>query len=124
VLSDVPDKVVSIISRASIRDFERVAGRPVDPLRFRGNLLIEAGDPWIEFQWVGKDIIVGAARLRVISRIERCAATNVDPATGARDMNIPLILQRGFTHTDMGVYARVIEDGKIAGGDTVTPPGD
>lgn len=120
VLSDVPNKVISIISRASVHDLERVAGRDVDPLRFRGNVLIEADDPWVEFQWVGKDIAIGEATLRVIDRIERCAATNVDPTTAARDMNIPLILQRGFAHTDMGVYARVIKDGKIATGDTVT----
>ena len=120
MLSDVPNKVISIISRASVHDLERVAGRDVDPLRFRGNVLIEADDPWVEFQWVGKDIAIGEATLRVIDRIERCAATNVDPTTAARDMNIPLILQRGFAHTDMGVYARVIKDGKIATGDTVT----
>ena len=28
-------------------------------------------------------------RLKVTKRIERCAATNVDPATGLRDLQIP-----------------------------------
>ena len=32
------------------------------------------------------------ARLRVEEPIERCAATNVDPDTATRDMNIPMLL--------------------------------
>jgi len=124
VLSDVPDKVVSIISKASVRDLERVTGKPVDPLRFRGNIVVEADEPWTEFQWIGRNIVIGGATLRVIDRIERCAATNVDPTTAARDMNIPLTLQRGFAHTDMGIYARVISDGTVTTGDTVTPVDD
>ena len=124
VLSDVPQKVVSIISRASVKDLERVTGKPVDPVRFRGNILVDAEEPWQEFQWLGRHITLGGARLKVIDRIARCAATNVDPATAARDMNIPLTLQRAFAHTDMGVYARVVDGGTVATGDAVATAGD
>jgi MOSC domain-containing protein YiiM len=34
-------------------------------------------------------------------------------------MNLPLALQRAFNHADMGVYARVIDQGRIAVGDPV-----
>jgi hypothetical protein len=42
MLSDVPDKFVSIANLASIKDIERVARAPVDPRRFRANLHLDA----------------------------------------------------------------------------------
>jgi hypothetical protein len=71
-------------------------------------------------QWVGREIAIGKTRLRVVKPITRCAATNVNPETAARDMNIPLTLQEGFGHIHMGVYARVIDGGEIAVSDTIT----
>ena len=47
----------------------------------------------------------------------RCAATNVDPDTGARDLSIPDTLIRSFGHADCGVNAEVVEAGDIALGD-------
>ena len=63
---------------------------------------------------------IGAARLRVTARIDRCAAINVNPETAARGMNVVKALQRGFGHIDMGVYAKVIDGGGIATGDRIT----
>jgi MOSC domain-containing protein YiiM len=34
-------------------------------------------------------------------------------------MNIPLDLQDGFGHTEMGLYVRVIAGGRIAAGDDI-----
>ncbi len=59
-------------------------------------------------------------RLKVVKRIVRCAATNVDPATGIRDLTIPTTLQQNLGHADCGVYAEVIAGGEIAGGDKIT----
>ena len=50
----------------------------------------------------------------------RCAATNVDPDTGIRDLNIPKTLMQTFGHADCGVYAEVIAAGEIAVGDTIS----
>jgi len=58
-------------------------------------------------------------RLKIIKRIVRCAATNVDPSTGARDLNIPQALLRTLGHADCGVYAEVVEGGEIAVGDEI-----
>ena len=57
--------------------------------------------------------------MKVIKRIVRCAATNVDPATAARDMNIPHTLMRELGHADLGVYAEVLDGGEIATGDAI-----
>jgi hypothetical protein len=120
-MSDVPEKVLSLINLASVRDLERVVTQPVDPLRFRGNLYIDGGEAWEEFTWVGRTIAIGAARLRVTQRIDRCAATNVNPATAERDRNIPRALMQGFGHGDCGVYAEVTAGGEIAPGAVITP---
>ncbi len=118
--SDADAPFLSIINRASVADLERVVGRPVDPGRFRGNVLVDGAEPWAEFGWVGRRLRVGSAELTVEERIGRCAATNVDPATGQRDLTVPRDLLRGFGHDDCGVYARVTAGGQVAPGDPVT----
>lgn len=118
--SDVAAKCLHVVSLASLRELERVVGRPLNPLRFRPNLVIDGCDPWAERNWIGSPLQVGAVRLEVFKLTERCAATNVDPETGKRDMAIPAALQRTFGHMDFGVYARVTVGGTIALGDPVT----
>jgi uncharacterized protein YcbX len=120
--ADAREKCLSLINLASVHDLERVVRRPVDPLRFRANLYIEGAPAWSEFGWAGKVIEIGGARLQVTRPIDRCAATNVDPETAARDMNIPLALKRGLGHVDIGVYAEVVTGGEIATGDRIAAP--
>jgi hypothetical protein len=118
--SDVARKVVSIINLASVAALETVIGMPVHPLRFRGNVYVEGWPAWHEFDLVGKEIAIGtSARLKIVKRIVRCAATNVDPDTAARDLAIPDTLMRSFGHADCGVYGEVIEAGEIAVGNEV-----
>jgi len=117
--SDVAAKVVSIINLASVAAVENLVGAPVDPLRFRGNLYVTGWPAWHEFDLLGREIAIGDARLKVVKRIQRCAATNVDPATGIRDLSIPQTLLQRFDHSDCGIYAQVTVGGEIAVGDAV-----
>ncbi len=118
--SDVSRKVVSIINLASVAALEDATGVPVHPLRFRGNVYVEGWPAWREFDLLDREISIGAAaRLKVVKRIVRCAATEVDPGTGIRDLEIPRTLMKTYGHADCGVYAEVIEAGSIAAGDAV-----
>lgn len=117
MFSDVREKCISIINIASVQDLERVARRELDPVRFRGNLLIEGPAPWQEFKWVGQEIEISGVRLKVLSEIKRCPATSVNPTTAERDINVPQTLQKGFGHFNMGIYAEVLNDGTISVGD-------
>jgi uncharacterized protein YcbX len=117
--SDVAKKVVSIINLGSVTAVETAVGQAVDPLRFRGNVYVEGWPAWHEFDLLGRELTLGAARVKVVKRIVRCAATDVDPATGTRDLTIPQALQKTFGHADCGVYAEVIGAGEIATGDSV-----
>jgi hypothetical protein len=118
--SDVAAKVVSIINLASVAAIEGAVGAPVDPLRFRGNLYVEGWPAWHEFDLLGQTLAIGDVRLKVVKRIVRCAATNVEPRTGIRDLEIPKTLMRAFGHMDCGVYAEVIAAGVIRNGDAVS----
>ncbi len=120
--SDMAAKCVHIINLASVREVERIIGRPVDPLRFRANLYLDGMEPWSEFAWLDREISVGPTKLAVFARTQRCEATNVDPATGARDMAIPAHLMRAWGHQDFGVYAKVVKGGEIAIDAPVTAP--
>ena len=119
--SDVAKKVVSIINLASVAELENATDAPVDPLRFRANLYVTGWPAWREFDLLGTEIGIGtSARLKVVKRIVRCAATEVDPVTGIRDLAVPRTLMDTYGHADCGVYAEVIGDGTIAVGDAVT----
>lgn len=114
-------KYVSLVNLASIGELEKIVGVPVDPIRFRANLYHMGAPAWAELGWVGFRIMVGNARLRVVSPITRCAATMVNPATAERDLNIPVILQKEFGHNYMGVYAEVVAGGEVVKGDLLVP---
>ena len=117
--SDVAKKVVSIINLASVAAVETLVGQPVDPLRFRANFYVAGWPAWHELDLLGRELTAGGVRLKVVKRIVRCAATNVDPQTGIRDLQIPPTLMKTYNHMDCGIYAEVIGAGDIAIGDTV-----
>ena len=117
--SDVPEKVLSLINLASVSDLERVLRQEVDPARFRANVYFQGLPAWHERGWADREFTLGSARLRIVGEIERCAATNVNPATAERDLNLPLTLRKGYGHMKMGLYAEVIEDGSVAEGDEI-----
>ncbi|HZB62960.1 MAG TPA: MOSC N-terminal beta barrel domain-containing protein [Microvirga sp.] len=111
---------VSLINLASVRALETVVGAPIDPLRFRGNIHLEGLDPWAEFDLVGQVLTTPSGiRLKVTKRIERCAATNVDPVTGIRDLQIPRSLMQAYGHFDCGIYAEVLTGGALATGESL-----
>lgn len=111
--SDVRNKCLHIVSQNSLEDLARTTGRSIDAIRFRPNLVMAGIDAWTEFGWIDKTLHMGGAKLRVLDRTMRCAATEVDPQSGQRDLSIPSILERTWGHNDFGIYAEVIEDGTV-----------
>lgn len=118
--TDQSDQLISFIGHASIDDLERVVGKPVDHRRFRANFYFTGAAAWEEFSWIGRRLKVGDAVVEVVKRIDRCAATNVNPDSAEIDLNIPLALRKGFNHIDMGVFGRVIEAGTVGTGSKIT----
>ena len=119
---DKPDNVLSLINLATLRSLEERWGYTLDPLRFRANFTIDGARPWEEFDWIGGTLQINDTLLRVDRRNGRCGATNVNPATGQRDLEIPTALRAAFGHKDLGVYLVAETSGTVVVGDAVRTP--
>ncbi|PMB09839.1 MOSC domain-containing protein [Fischerella thermalis CCMEE 5282] len=108
---------ISLVSRGTIDNLSQLAGQPIDVRRFRPNIVVEGVPAWGEFDWVGKEIQLGTARIFVTARINRCLNIDVHPETGERDMRLLSLLQEQFQHTQTGVLAQVISSGSVAIGE-------
>ncbi|MFL5779990.1 MAG: MOSC domain-containing protein [Thermoleophilaceae bacterium] len=109
---------LSLIATGSVAAVGELVGRPLDPRRFRPNLLVEA-EAFAEDACVGRVLRVGAMRMRVDLLDPRCAVITVDPATSERD---PAVLRAVAQERDscLGVYGTPVEPGRVAVGDPVT----
>jgi hypothetical protein len=115
-LTDQDAPLVSINSLASLAVLEAAAGRALSLHRWRGNIWVEGWAPGAELDLIGREITIGTARLRVEEAIVRCRATAANPETGESDVDTMALLERTWGHTDFGVFARVIEGGRVATG--------
>ncbi len=119
VFGDQRLPVVSLINLASLRDYQARVGERRHRRRFRANVWFSGAAGWAENGWVGKQIQLGGATLRVLKRIARCPATEVNPETGARDADPVAELRRLYGHVDLGIHAEVVEGGRFAVGDGI-----
>lgn len=119
MFSDVSRKVVSLIGLASLRDFEARVGARRHRRRFRANLWFSGAAAWAEQDWIGRQLQLGGARLLVWKAIPRCAATEVNPVSAERDADPVKELRALYGHTHLGVYAEVLEGGRVSVGDAI-----
>jgi MOSC domain-containing protein len=116
---DQRSKVVSLINLASLRDYEAKLGARRHRRRFRANVWFSGAPAWSERDWVGRQIQLGGAVLRIAKPINRCAATEVNPETAERDADPVAELRRLYGHIELGVHGEVIEGGRFAVGDAI-----
>ncbi len=119
VFGDSRVPVISLIGLASLRNFESRIGARRHRRRFRANVWFSGAPAFSEFDWVGRQIQLGGATLRVVNRIPRCRATQVNPVTAERDADPVTELRALYGHSDLGVYAEVVERGRFAVGDAI-----
>jgi len=119
VVSEEKSRAVSLINLNSLKALSDAIGTPVDPMRFRANIYFDGFEPWEEFDWIDKTLRIGECDLTAVMRTRRCAATQVNPKTGLRDLNIPAELKAHFGHMDLGIYAEVSSSGAIKLGDRI-----
>ncbi len=119
VFGDQRRPVISLINLASLAALEAAVGARRHKRRFRANIWFNGAPAWSEFDWVGRELMVGGARVRVTKRTVRCPATQVNPDTAERDADPVRELRAHFGHADLGIHAEVIEGGNIAVGDSI-----
>lgn len=120
---------VSIVSEASVAELARQGndGRPVDPRRFRMLVQVAGAErPHQEDEWLGREVRIGEAAIRVTRPDPRCVITTQDPDTGERDFPTLRVIReyrglRDGRHLDFGVYAEVLTGGTVRVGDEVVP---
>lgn len=113
-------RAISLVNLASVRALEEATGKLIDPRRFRANICFDGVPAWDELNWLDRDIQIGSAMARVVKRTQRCPATDVNPDTAARDMNLPALIRQHFGHLDMGIYAEVQISGAVSIGDKLS----
>ncbi|HYQ69911.1 MOSC domain-containing protein [Actinophytocola sp.] len=113
---DGPMGWISLVNLASVRDLESRTGTVVDPLRFRANVFVDGLPAWSELDTIGRELDLGGVRVRAVHRTRRCAATEVGPATGHRDLPVVSMVHRTYGHEFMGVYLEVLTAGVVAKG--------
>jgi len=116
---DYADTPISIINLESVKAVSEVLGYDLDPLRFRGNLVVSGIPAWEEFSWMGKRLKVGDAEIEVHRPIDRCPTPGVNPETGERDIEVTPGIQEHFGHIHCGMYAKVVKEGDVAEGSRV-----
>lgn len=110
---------ISILSLDSLDELSKKVGSELDPRRFRGNIWLQGGEPFEEFNWIDQEIDLGNVKVRVLETIERCNATKANPLTGEKDIDTLSALQINYGHKDFGVYCKVVRNGTLSCGDQV-----
>ncbi|MEU6993269.1 MOSC N-terminal beta barrel domain-containing protein [Streptomyces sp. NPDC046465] len=118
---------VSLIGTASLRALGDLLGDadPVDVRRLRKNIVVETDEPWIEEDWVGREIVIGGGRggaeplrLRAVQRVKRCVmVTQAQPGLPTDNRVLKtLTAARGMC---IGIHTEMLAPAPIALGDTV-----
>lgn len=113
--SDFPS--VSIANLASNAALAAHMGQDLSIHRWRANLWLDGLEPWVEADWIGREIRIGGALLRVVEPITRCKATTANPETGLVDADTLGALRGLRGAQQFAVYARVLDGGIIRRGD-------
>jgi len=110
---------VSLLNIQSINDFKKKIDKKIEASRFRGNFYIDGLEAWEERNWIGKIIKINKTLFKVEGNIPRCVAINLKPKTDDNSLNVLQSLKETYNHSDMGVYLRALNDGKIEVGSTI-----
>jgi uncharacterized protein YcbX len=118
---------VSIVSSASLDEVARrgeVDGG-VDVRRFRMLVQVDGVEALGEDAWIGSEVELGAARLRIVAALERCTIVTRDPDSGERDWDGLRVLAdwRGKDHVCLGVLGEVVSEGEVRVGDELRVAG-
>jgi uncharacterized protein YcbX len=116
----------SLLSEASLEELARQADEEsVDARRFRMLVHVAGTRPHEEDEWLGRRVRIGEAVVEVTEPDPRCRMTTRNPDTGMRDWDSLRAIKRYRGVVDdginFGVYASVVEPGRVRVGDSVEP---
>lgn len=118
---------VSLVSRGSLERLADEAGTDaLDGRRFRMLFEIDGVPAHAEDEWLGTQVRVGDATIRLNGDVGRCAVTTHDPDLGVTDLDTLGALARYRREgrnepLPFGVYGAVAVPGRVRVGDPVQP---
>ncbi|OWA37572.1 sulfurase [Saccharibacillus sp. O16] len=118
-LLSVDGASILLVTDASLNRLAELRGHELDQRRFRGNFVIALSDPTLfEGDWIGHRLRIGEVELQVDEFCERCVMTTMDPDTAVKDPEVLKIVHKEMK-LKFGVYASVVQTGRISLGDPV-----
>ena len=125
-------RTIHLVNANTVRNVADVCQVPLNPTRFRPNIVVDGWEPWEEFKWIGKTLQVqvkneeglstNTMKLKILSRTVRCDAVTVDPLDPENIVDVPKLLASNFPEHGpyLGVYAVMEDPGTISLGDKVS----
>ncbi|MEO8025699.1 MAG: MOSC domain-containing protein [Bryobacteraceae bacterium] len=111
---------LSLLTVQSVEGLSELVGQSLTALRFRPNIVIDAGetDPFSEDRWAGAVLRIGSLRCRLDKRDKRCVMVNVDPSNMSSNSDVlrSIAKDRG---AHFGMYGTTVEPGEVRVGDPV-----
>jgi uncharacterized protein YcbX len=110
---------ISILFDTWLTQIETLAGRTLDPLRYRPNIFAHAepGFDRNEHDLIGTILMIGTVVLAVVEPIHRCVTTTYDVATGESD---PAVLRAvALRENTAGIYCTIVQPGEISQADAI-----
>lgn len=113
-----------LLTTDSLRFLRERSGLDTDVRRFRPNLLLRPlaeTAALTEFDWIGRDLAVGEAVLRIESRTIRCTMpSRAQPLFGLGEQKTMTRAIVDHVKRELGVNVRVLRPGRVCEGDEVT----
>ena len=109
---------IHLVSTASLQWLQsRLPQSRVDERRFRPNITVRCDER--ELSWLGRTLLIGGVELRVTAPTGRCVMTTSAQGDLPFDPKILRCIAQEAGE-DFGVYAEVLQAGRVARGDPVT----
>lgn len=118
------DADISVISTATLAALARAADLPLDPRRFRPNIVVRLTDttPFQEDAWLGSLLTLGegpqALQIACTQHDIRCSMVNLDPDTAASSPAVQKAVL-ALNANRAGAYAAILRPGPLTPGATV-----
>ena len=112
-------RTIHIVNQATVDDFSKKIGVPLNASRFRPNIVLTGAPAWSEFDWIDKKLQCGDVKMTVLSKTVRCEGVSIDPTDPEHVLDIPGLLVEHFPEHGpyLGAYAAVDTPGEISLGD-------
>jgi hypothetical protein len=112
---------ISLFSLQTVRQLEKEIGVPLDKRRFRANIYLDLpdSDGFAENGFVGRSLRIGPkVTLAIVELDSRCLIITLDPETSEKSPALLKTVAQAHGGT-AGLYAAVLVQGMIRGGDAV-----